>query len=240
MSDLQLPEPPKGLHNLRWVGMYSQQGPVAFKARTLWRSSALLRPHDQLADELAALGIGSVVDLRDDQERRIAPRTARGQLIWHSVPIFVGSLANLSWDSLTDLYQIMVIDHGKQLAAAVTRIADGLPEPVLVHCTAGKDRTGLVCALVQEIVGVPRDLIEVDYLASSNYLGADYLSDLAALAGVDEIPGDRAHRSTATSAEALNRAWELIDERGGTRQYLVDNGLTSEVFEVLSVHLVER
>lgn len=240
MTHPEMPIQPAGMHNLRWVGMFAQAGPVHVKPRTLWRSSALLRPHDELAGELAALGIRSVVDLRDVEERRIAPRTQRGALDWHSIPIFEGSLAGLHWETLVELYLHMVNQHGRQLAAAVQQVADSLPDPVLVHCTAGKDRTGLVCALAQDIVGVPRDQIEADYLASSQYLGADYLGDLAVLAGVAEIPGERAHRSTSTSVEALQRAWEVIDQRGGSRAYLIENGLDPAAFDKLESDLIER
>lgn len=239
MSHPQMPSQPAGMHNLRWVGMYAQDGPVCFKARTLWRSSALLRPHDALANELGKLGIHSVVDLRDRSERDLAPRTGRGHLSWYSIPIFEGRLAGLEWDSLTELYALMVSEHGGQLAAAVTQVAASLPDPVLVHCTAGKDRTGLVCAFVQEIVGVPRDLIAADYLASSDHLREEYLNDLARLSGVDEIPGERAHRSTATSSEALDKAWELVDQQGGTRQYLLNHGVSAQIFEQLTANLIE-
>lgn len=239
MSHPQMPVQPAGLHNLRWVGMYAQDGPVRIKPQILWRSSALLRPHDQLAEELAALGIRRVIDLRDQQERRSAPKTERGELNWVGIPIFEGRLATLPWATLAELYEHMVVDHGRQLAAAINEIAVGLPDPVLVHCTAGKDRTGLVCALAQEVVGVPREQIEADYVASSAHLGADYLGDLARLAGVAEIPGERAHRSTSTSAEALARAWQLIDQRGGARQYLLDNGVQEAALDALPEHLIE-
>jgi protein tyrosine phosphatase (PTP) superfamily phosphohydrolase (DUF442 family) len=71
--------------------------------------------------------------------------------------------------------------------------------PVLVHCRAGKDRTGWVCDLMQAVAGVDRQVRDVDYLATRAYSGADV--DLAWLTAARQ---------------------QLVDDYGTVRDYLVD------------------
>ena len=237
---VDLPPVPEGLHNMRWVGEFAPPEQRRLRERTLWRSSALLRDHGELADRLAEFGIASVIDLREQGERDLAPTTARGTLTWRWVPVFDGTLATLRWDTFEDLYLTMVEQHGDRLAEAVTAVAEGLPTPVLVHCTAGKDRTGMVCALIEDVLGVDRASILQDYEQSTNLLGKDYLADLARLAGVAEIPGERAHRSTASPREALSAAFGALDRRGGSLAYLRSHGLTEDALDRLRTLLHEE
>jgi protein-tyrosine phosphatase len=96
---------------------------------------------------------------------------------------------------------------------------------VLVHCAAGKDRTGVVVAMALEAVGCERDAVVADYLASAERINAIIERLVASptyrgeLEGLD--PADRAPR-----AETMPRFLEIVDQRlNGSAQWLAENGL---------------
>ncbi|MFF4991616.1 tyrosine-protein phosphatase [Streptosporangium saharense] len=149
------------------------------------RTGMLLRsaqPHrlttadtDRLADLLGGSleGLRLVADLRSEAERAGDDWTL---LTDHGVRVTrlgtSGSPADLSalppGIDLGDLYVLMLDHRTAWFASVVAEIADGLP--ALVHCAAGKDRTGLVVALILDLVGVEHEAIVRDYTATSTHL----------------------------------------------------------------------
>ncbi|MBB4913314.1 tyrosine-protein phosphatase [Streptosporangium saharense] len=149
------------------------------------RTGMLLRsaqPHrltaadtDRLADLLGGSleGLRLVADLRSEAERAGDDWTL---LTDHGVRVTrlgtSGSPADLSalppGIDLGDLYVLMLDHRTAWFASVVAEIADGLP--ALVHCAAGKDRTGLVVALVLDLVGVEHEVIVRDYAATATHL----------------------------------------------------------------------
>jgi protein-tyrosine phosphatase len=113
------------------------------------------------------------------------------------------------------------------LVASVQTIAraDGA---VLVHCAAGKDRTGVLVALVLDAVGADRDLIVADYVASDQRIEAILARLVASPTYRSELEGTdpRAH---APAAETMERFFDLVDERfGGSVAWLRAHGLPEE------------
>ncbi len=161
----------EGTHNFRDTGGYPASGGVTRRGQ-LYRSDSLSGVTAAGAADLAALRIGVVIDLRSalersqDHSRSVLPGALH---IW--LPIHGGSRSSiLSEDgvlSLESLYRQVITDSAWTIAAAVSVIADSGPLPVLVHCTAGKDRTGLVVALALEAAGVDRSAVVADYTQSA-------------------------------------------------------------------------
>src|SRR6185437_1714772 len=85
-------------------------------------------------------------------------------------------------------YQRMLRRFSHRVAAILRRIADAPEGPVLVHCWAGKDRTGLVSALLLELAGVPREIVAGDYAMSEEY------GRTRTLEWLENGPGARADR----------------------------------------------
>ncbi|MBO1030943.1 tyrosine-protein phosphatase [Tessaracoccus sp. SD287] len=231
---------PVGVHNMRSIGGAGGVPGPRLRPGRLWRSSAPLREHPGLADDLHQLGVRTVLDLRDDSERRLAPALVGDELVLRWVPVFGNELGGLVWDQLTDLYELMLTRFARQLASAVGVIADAMPGPVLVHCTAGKDRTGVVCALVQETLGVSRERILADYRLSAELLGEDYLADLSRVTGRGRMAGEAAHRATASPSELLATTLDRLEERGGVRDFLLDNGCSADQLDRLAEHLLDK
>ena len=120
------------------------------------------------------LGLRAVIDLRNQRQFERGPGFADAALT-HHVPLVDRVLATnkrrhveVPADIVT-LYDEMVDGQRDNVVRAVEIVAAHVGDgPVLVHCTAGKDRTGIVVALVQAAIGVPLDAIVEDYVRSDS------------------------------------------------------------------------
>jgi len=139
-------------------------GTTAF--RRVVRADAPLRHDEGDAIALAGLGLTTVVDLRDPDELAREPNALAGLPgvdvvhvdLWEAVR---PAPPTDPWD-LTAWYRAALDRGAPAFARALTTIADA-PGAALVHCTVGKDRTGLVVALILELAGVPRATVLADY-----------------------------------------------------------------------------
>ena len=108
---------------------------------------------------------------------------------------------------------------------------------VLVHCAAGKDRTGVVVAIALDAAGWDREVIVADYLASTDRI--DQI--LARLLGSETYRADleaSASKQHAPLPGAMERVLELVDERSGSSgDWLKSNGLDDSELELLSRRL---
>lgn len=173
-----------------------------------------------------AHGVRSIVDLRCPTETPYTP--GRG-LARRSAPIFLyadTSLDHLLREARTAgaFYDIWVRHRPGALAAAVGAVADAEPG-VLVHCQAGRDRTGVVCALLLALAGVPDDAIAEDYAASAAELRAFY-DDLLARTG-EEAERERLVRENSSPPEAIVHVLGAVRRsHGGVERYLLEAGAT--------------
>lgn len=159
-----------GVLNLRDLGGYPLAGGGSIRWRTLFRSDALHQLDAEGAAVLTGLGIRSVIDLRTNAEAEVAPSALAG------VPAAVTHLSLLSGDlqalplDLEAIYHFMITECGAAIAAAVGVLCAPGALPALVHCSAGKDRTGVVVALLLSALGVSDEVIAADYALSGHYL----------------------------------------------------------------------
>lgn len=174
---------------------------------------------------LRALGVIQIVDLRESTEHQ--PRDHG--LPVRSVPLY-GETPPAS-GSIEQIYAGLVRDRGPQLVAAVLTIAD-ISGVSVVHCTAGKDRTGLVVALARLIAGDSREAVLADYELSGfevrparRRLVAGQLDSLG-LTAAERAIAERLHLDSPR--EALSSALDLVDELGGPTAYLLAHGATPE------------
>jgi protein-tyrosine phosphatase len=173
--------------NVRDLGGYPAAGGRTTRWRTLLRSGSLRPAGAEGAARLAEYGLATVLDLRTAREAGRAPSppgvAARTQLIALLSPV-VRELP----PGLPPVYQYLIEQRGDQLGQAISALAAPGALPALVHCAAGKDRTGVVIALTLAVLGVPDDIIAADYALSAGYLGAQAASvvgDVQARTGLD-------------------------------------------------------
>jgi protein-tyrosine phosphatase len=121
------------------------------------------------------------------------------------------------------------LEHrGHAVVDALRAMADAGPGASVVHCAAGKDRTGVVVAFALAVAGVPPEEIVADYAMT-----ADVIEDLVAkLAASPTYAEDMSRRDVASHtprAETMRRLLELVDERfGGPAAWLAAHGFDGD------------
>ncbi|GAA1249383.1 tyrosine-protein phosphatase [Oryzihumus leptocrescens] len=125
-----------------------------------------------------------------------------------------------------------------RVGEAVRTVAAGLEDgAVVVHCHAGKDRTGLLVGLLLDLVGVPREVVADDYAHSGERLGVEAMIEELAPGSAERADAERAWR---TPASAMHGALEHVDRaHGGTRAYLSSCGVPGSVLDRVAELLVE-
>jgi protein-tyrosine phosphatase len=119
-------------------------------------------------------------------------------------------------------------EHKPRFATAIRAVADAEPGGVLVHCAGGKDRTGLVSALLLRHAGVGVPDIAADYALSADNLAPRHDRWIAEAA--DDAERERLRRITATPAAAMQTVLEELERRYGTvAGYLRSAGADEEV-----------
>lgn len=216
-----------GLVNLRDLGGL----PTSSGART--RTGRLLRsesPHslsDSGLRDLLELGVGAVVDLRtsSERERLPSPLGDAGVHTFHA-PIFTDDddypdhLATAG-----EVYRWWLRERRTGVALAMSAVADAPSAPILVHCHAGKDRTGVVVALVLRLAGVSIDDIADDYAVSGVQLAAMLARDRVAAIdrGMDDV---RVERLFTVRREAMVQTMQYVeDEHDGAAALMRNIGL---------------
>ena len=223
----------EGCLNVRDLGGY----PAAEGQETCWgavvRSDNLSPLTEAGRDALRDYGIRSIIDLRmpEEAEQLPNPFAEPGD---HSI-----TYANLSFinpdvpppdefTTLADSYAGMLDRFQPEVSEIMSAIARAPKGGVLVHCHAGKDRTGLVSALLLELAGVDRETTSADYALSE-----ECLRPLREKSLPDE-PGERAERETELSkysprAEVMMEVLErLVQRYGGAEPYLLQSGVAPE------------
>lgn len=174
----------QGAINFRDLGGYSTHDGRHLKWGKIYRSAEISHLTDQDLSELQKRNIDFVVDLRGTEESKKAPDRLNATTDYILCP--AGSDSNLSdWmksiaslqsggDSMMEAYYSnteFLADRYKPLFAKLINLPDG--DALMMHCTAGKDRTGIGSALLLYCLGVPYDTILNDYLASNYYRKAE-------------------------------------------------------------------
>ncbi|GAA3127682.1 hypothetical protein GCM10010530_56160 [Kribbella aluminosa] len=176
-------------------------------------------------DELRALDAGLVLDLRSDWElKRRHPLD--GTPAYQRIPWIDPEAEKLrdpdAEPRLLDVYRNSLTRNVDHIRRIFTAIADAPADrPVVVHCKAGKDRTGLTVAVLLELAGVPRDRIAADYAISEVNLGTQ--------------DGPEYSR---TLPETILGSLEHLDSLGGVRAYLSWLGLSAAQIHRLATRLV--
>lgn len=229
--DSLIPDPVvSGAVNLRDVGGL-RAGTAVTRHGVLFRSGNLARIDAQGARALAGLGLRRIIDLRADDEVVREPSRIDGlEVVTQRVPLFLGSVESFFRDdlSLDEMYRRLVEDSSEGVVAVVRGILSD--QPVLVHCTVGKDRTGVTVALTLAAAGVDTDAVVADYARTEGLLPVErsrrIVEWLRTLHPDALNIEDLATRSPAPVMRAL---LEGIDERyGSVPDYLRAHGLSDD------------
>jgi protein tyrosine/serine phosphatase len=240
----------EGCLNFRDLGGYPTPEGQRLAWRRIYRSDGLhqLTPSD-VAYLRHDLGLTDLIDLRSTAELMLEGRgpLENEPVAFHHVPLFDGDRPSrfppdlqkqMAEMSLADRY-FGLVEVAKQPIARVIRLLAGAKGGVVYHCAAGKDRTGVVSAILLSMLGVSRELIVADYALSQQNLDA-IVERLAASEGYQEmfeqLPPDTLHAEPETMHSLLSK---LEDGYGSVAGYLESAGVGADVVERLRASLLE-
>jgi len=138
---------------------------------------------------------------------------------------------------LHDLYALYLERCQPQIGTILAAVAES-PAVTIFHCYAGKDRTGIIAALLLSIAGVPDDIIVEDYAHTANRI-QHLLVQWHTNAITEKQDMQKFERDTGSSAPTMvNLLAHLQSQYGGVSQYLSLCGLSSSQLETLKARLV--
>lgn len=234
--------PIEGCVNFRDLGGYRNRDGRTVRWRRLYRSDAL---QDMTSDDalyaIKELGIRMVVDLRNSDE---AERDGRGTLPgagaeYRHIPLleergFPPFTGQDVVERLSTTYQWLVHNSGARVATAVNAIAE-TEGGVVFHCSAGKDRTGLMAAMLLEVLGVDAETIEADYLLTNEAVEG-ILRRIQAM----QPHASPTTQSLAAQPLALQRFRDTLHrEYSGAEAYLRTHGVSDATLASLRRNLLE-
>jgi protein-tyrosine phosphatase len=173
----------KSLLNFRDIGGIPASGKRWIKEGIVFRSANPDRLHNADLDKLRSLNIRTIIDLRapyelskryksvDHADKLSLPldfqQTTRERL---RPVIYKRDAENVISDISNDIYLEILDASGPAFRQVMELLASPDRSPVLIHCQAGKDRTGIIIALIMLAIGVERELIISDFMKSNEAL----------------------------------------------------------------------
>lgn len=162
--------------NVREIGGYATASGARTRPGRIYRGDSLHRLSEDDQTRLRERGIRTIIDLRRDDEVSQAPNVfaSAPDINYRHISLFVtrpsaGVQQGKFPLSLTEVYRYILETSQAPMHLVMSEIlaSEGA---VLFHCTAGKDRTGLVAALLLDLAGVDRDDIVRDYALTEPYI----------------------------------------------------------------------
>lgn len=256
--------PLEGTLNFRDLGGYRTADGRQVRWGRVFRSDALGRLTDADLTYLERLGVRLVCDFRDDHETQKAPSRlpAHPDLRMERFPIgaggdtnevagdrkdgltdlvLAGRLGEVSPETLGDFYVGMLESRSEPLVAVLERVADPANHPVVFHCTAGKDRTGVLAAVLLSVLGVDDERILDDYELTDRYRTPHRLAEVAPRLAEAGVELDKVRALFSAQRPVLARTLATLDERyGSVRGFLtgpagVDPATIERLREILLV-----
>lgn len=228
-------------HNIRDLGGYARSTGGMTQWGRILRGEAL---HDLTEDSIAKLvdtGLTLVIDLRGPHETGATshPFSDHGSVTYCNIALF-DALAPIAMTEtpfdMAQRYRLAIDRCGPRLAETLRTIIASRPGLVLFHCTAGKDRTGIIAALLLLVAGVAPADIAADYALTAKADGLiGKLRDRALSTGADP---EHVERVLASDEATIVSMLDHIDTAyGGIDRYLIGLGLTRAEIALLADRL---
>lgn len=230
--------PLEGTLNLRELGGYTTSSGRKMRHQRLLRSDNLAQLPLASQHQLVEYGVSTVIDLRVGWEIEKYPNVfATNELVsYHNLPLYNEQLITRLNEpaSLSHLNHLVLDLCQPQLAAIFKAVAYSNPTKALViHCSAGKDRTGLVIALLLRLLGVAPEIVARDYSLSAYYL-APRVEEWRAQAMAAGRDMARFEADMASDPQTILATFQSLTQLyGSVRTYFERLGLTKADFDLL-------
>lgn len=240
--------PLEGLQNARDLGGHPVPGGVVTRYRRLIRCEAPkdLTPGD--LEFLKAYGVAASIDFRGDQEVSRNPSVFEnsGGFVYHRCPTFDKKLAfasgggklgeTIDWGEK----YIELLEGAKNWVSDTLRIMAGAQGAVIYNCTTGKDRSGVISALLLGLAGVAEPDIIADYTVSELYL-KDVYEKLLSEYRRPGAPADLNNPFFRTKPESMSALLDYLNAKyGGIEPYVKNCGVTDREIAAIRESLVEK
>ena len=219
-----------GASNFRDLGGDATKDGRTVRWRQIFRSNHLAHLTDDDAVVLRSLGFKSAFDFRGSVERAEA-LCRMPEITVHSLPVEPTVVAALraiaaggtplstdhAVEVMRDSYRSYVQQNTPRFRTLFAHLLEDRA-PLVIHCTAGKDRTGFACALILHTLGVPDEVISQDYLLTNQFYRRDPNSSSDLPDHVKQVLG-------SVQPAFLGAAFEAIDADYGSLETYLQNGL---------------
>jgi protein-tyrosine phosphatase len=219
-----------GASNFRDLGGYPTRDGRLVRWRQIFRSNHLGHLTDDDITVMRNLGVRSAFDFRGTEERAAA-LCGMPDIAVHSLPVEPTVVAALraimaagtalstahAVDIMRDSYRSYVQQNTRHFRALFAHLLEDRA-PLVIHCTAGKDRTGFACALILHTLGVADNIIAEDYLLTNRYYRRDPASG-------SDLPEDVKQVLGSVQESFLAAAFEAIDADYGDLEAYLRDGL---------------
>jgi protein-tyrosine phosphatase len=225
-----------GASNFRDLGGYPTREGRSVRWRQIFRSNHLGHLTDDDVAIVRSLGVKSAFDFRG-QEERTAAMCRMADITVHSLPVEPTVVAALraiaaagtplstanALDVMRDSYRNYVQENTQRYRMLFAHLLEDRA-PLVIHCTAGKDRTGFACALILHALGVSDEVIAEDYLLTNRFYQRDP-------ANGSDLPDDVRQVLGTVQASFLAAAFQAIDADHGDLESYFRDGLGLGVAE---------
>ena len=219
----------QGASNFRDLGGYATCDGRTVRWRHIFRSNHLGHLTETDIGVVRELGVKHAFDFRGSDERTAAACAVK-EITVHSLPIEPTVVAALrarlqaralssadALDIMRESYRGYVRLNTHSFRELFAHLVDG-EGPLVIHCTAGKDRTGFACALILHALGVPESVIGEDYLLTNRFYRRDPASS-------PDLPDEVRQAIGSVRASFLAAGFETINERYGNLEGYFRDGL---------------
>jgi protein-tyrosine phosphatase len=211
-----------GASNFRDLGGYATRDGRTVQWRQLFRSNHLAHLTDDDVTVVRGLGVTRAFDFRGVAERTEA-MCGMNDVTVHSLPVEPTVVAALraiaseralttedAIDVMRESYRGYVQDNTARYRTLFTHLLEDRA-PLVVHCTAGKDRTGFACALILHALGVPDEVINEDYLLTNQFYKRDPSASTDLPDEVKQVLGTVRMAFLGSSFEAIEADYGDLD-----------------------------
>lgn len=223
----------QGAYNLRDIGGYKTAGGASTRWRSHLRADSLHGLTQDDMELLAEQGLRLVIDLRGDQEiaEQPNPFASYSGIRYVNVPIFAALAPTAMMQRkansfrMAEHYRDAIDQCGPAISRVIGLIAEEEEGSVLFHCTAGKDRTGVIAALLLLVAGVDRETIIEDY-SLTGILAPDLIDYLRGRAQARGMEGETLEELLASQPQTMATLLDHIETRySGVEPYLASIGI---------------